>query len=1019
MGTLTESTVLSEVKKTVESTLKIPSDKLDIDARFENLGMDSIIAMELMTTLSNQFNLSITPAQFTNVNTVKELANYIVANSGDAGHSSTDTPETTDQRDRFSGNLPSINRKTFERKVNRTSFRKLLEFINRKYSVDLGYCAFNSIDEITDALVSNHFDELMLHYNLSNDADIDSLRSRDSESEIQHFVIREEARTRAQPIHDIAIIGMSCYFPDAPNPKAFWNNLLMQKSSIREVPNSRWNWEEHYADSANPQKTISKWGALIDDVDCFDSDFFKIPSQAAKMMDPQERLLMQEVYKAFQDAGINVEKISGSKTGVFVGYEYAEYEHYLRKNAHAIEGGPVFSSSSPTYYLANRLSYIFDFCGPSESININCASSAIAINRAYYSLSNNESNLAVVGGVCLNLFAGDYISGTQYGMLSPDGTCAVFDDNANGFTRGEGAGVIILKRLDDAEKDNNRIYGIIKSCHQNNRGRANDISEIKHESITEVIKGCYDKVTINPETISYIEVDGYSTKWGDCFEFEGIKNAFRDSPSKQKHCALGSLKGNIGHLEPASGMASIIKLAMSLHNKKFPSTITIKTLSTFIDIKNPSHPLYIADTTIPFEHIRKDRHTPIRAGINSFADSGANVHILLEEYIPQSPVEEGAFPIARQLFVLSAKNRYRLNDSVERYIGFLSDSDVDVPFENMIYTLQVGREAMDERLAIITSSRKELLEKLIVVKNSSSKKELRLEDQDIYYGSLDQAKKNPFVSLITKDMSNAQVEQSLRTEQWQHIALLWVNGVVIPWEKIWEGAVVQPVSLPTYPFARERCWVDTITSEKTVVTGSSAEPVMDQQITPAKMESIDQAEWLFSMAGNDAKYTSSMQPIEKIELFLKQELALQLQKPLQAIGGDQNYLELGVNSLGVISLIQKINHLLEARLSPSMIFKYTTIRQFAVFLVETYPEKINALGVTKQTQDTNSHQQQINWQEWIPLPAEKQFSSTSAQMLSGQASNMESKQQISHEQVLEKVLWQNSSDSADYEKITF
>ena len=229
----------------------------------------------------------------------------------------------------------------------------------------------------------------------------------------------------------------------------------------------------------------------------------------------------------------------------------------------------------------------------------------MAINRAYYSLLNGESELAIAGAVSLNLFADDYIATSQYGVLSPDGTNGVFDDDANGFTRGEGVAAIVLKRLEDAERDGNTIYGIVRSSHQNYRGAARNISEVKHDAITSVLTECYEKAGVALESISYIEVDGYASKWADSFEYEGIKNAFVNSPLKEKHCALGSLKGNIGNTESVSGVANVIKLALSLHHKKFPATISKKKINTFIDIDNAAHPLYIADSGKP-----NTRYTP-------------------------------------------------------------------------------------------------------------------------------------------------------------------------------------------------------------------------------------------------------------------------------------------------------------------------------------------------------------------------------------------------------------------------
>jgi acyl transferase domain-containing protein len=1034
MGIITEPNVLNDVKKTVERTLKMPSGKLDVDAEFETFGMDSIIAMELMSNLSKQFSVSITPAQFTELNTVKELASFVGASLAklDKVH----FVEPLVEQKAFSQKIPrtahqevtSIHRRSFPRQTAELSFQPLLNFIKQKYSIDLTRRSFESLDGVVETLVFEYFDELMQHYGLFSDSEV----GVKSENETL-FSSMKDSNPRSQQNFDVAIVGISCNFPDAPNAQIFWENLLAQKNSIQEIPKSRWDWQHYFAETANPTtnspaRTNSKWGALVDDVDCFDADFFGIPEDNATFMDPQERLLMQEVYKAFQDGGMDVSKLAGSKTGVFIGYEYSEYEHYLRKNVAHIENVPAFNSSSQTYYLANRLSYVFDFCGPSESLNINCASSAVAVNRAYYSLLNSESNLAIAGGVCLNLFVDDYIAGTQYGMLSSDGTCAVFDDNANGFTRGEGVAAIILKRLDDAKRDNDKIYAVIKSCNQNNRGKANSISEIKHESITNVIRDCYQKAAIEPVSVSYIEVDGYCTKWGDSFEFEGIKNAFHAASSGKKFCALGSLKGNIGHLEPASGIASVIKVALSLHHKKFPATITQKIPSTFIDTADSAHPLYIADRQISFEDILSREHSLVRAGVNSFADSGVNVHILLEEYNSTLLKDNRAIFSGQQLFIFSAKSASRLQDSISNFIDFLLSTE-SAHFE-VAYTLQVGREAMAERLAIIASSKEELREKLILLQKTAESKRSTLGARGIYYEHSEPEGQNSILSLITKDMIDLEVEKCIYTEQWQQIALLWVKGATIPWEKIWAAKRMQRVSLPFYPFAKERYWVDLKVDGRSENYSISQIPINTSSVSVAhKLEVVVSQEWCFSVMDENADRDNSLTALEKIELFIKQELAVHLEKPIDHIAIDKNYLELGVSSLGITGLIQKVNRLLGLRLSPSVVFRYPDIQSFSAYMTELYAEKINNLRVTKKMPEENGTQSLSAHTQTLPKELhELEFSASnknnwnvleapSEETMVELSSKKKSK--ILERKVIEDVLWSENLNQGNYEKITF
>lgn len=942
MSNMTELDVLGDVLALVESTLKIPPDQVDIDANMESFGINSLIVMELMENIEKKFDITLTPAQFSNIDTLRGLVGLLEKLLEEKARGAGQPQKAASDRQGAPANVVTIpsgqqaeNAATLRSRSAEGPTRTILDYVSRNYAVDLGNRDFNSVEDIADALVANHSADLMRYYSLSHGA----------ASEAEHLAARARPRT-------VAIVGMSCRLPDAPNPGAFWDNLMSRKNSLREIPKTRWNWQDHYAETATLGKTISKWGALIDDVDCFDADFFNIPPDEAKSIDPQLRLLLEETYHAVEDAGVDMKKLAGSRTGVFIGYEYTEYEHHLRKlNNQDVRKGPLFSSSSPSYYFSNRISHAFGLCGPSESFNVNCASSAVAINRAYLSLLNGESDLAIAGAASLNLFADDYIAASQYGVLSPNGTCSVFDDDANGFTRGEGIAALVLKRLEDAERDGDRIYGIVKSSHQNHRGAARNISEVKHESITSVLKECYDKASIDLETIDYVEVDGYANKWADSFEYEGVKGIFGKSTAGEKHVALGSVKGNIGNVESVSGVANIIKVALSLHHKRFPATISKKKINTFIDIDNASHPLYIADEEISFDDIRRDAGVPVRAGVNSFADSGTNVHILLEEYMAERPAATAATQL-KQLFVLSAKDSKRLENYVQRYIAFLSNSHGSESLADLVYTSQVGRESLHERLAIVASSRKELLDKLMLVAKNGIKEKLGLDSKDVYYGKVSPSGKNPLTSLITPEMAHMQLQQSMQHAQWKQVALLWVNGVSIPWEIIWRSQSVRRVSLPTYPFARVRHWVDVdvVAAPPSHVVSA---PMEQKALAPAlEEESGSSPVWYFYVPSNmtgDARRVQTnaeMSRMEKIELFLKQEIATQLKRSIDEIALDKDLIELGMNSMGVAELIIKTDQLLQTSLSPSILFKYPEIGTLSDYLAETYAEAIDALAVT-------------------------------------------------------------------------
>lgn len=946
--------VIDEVIAIVEKTTKIPKEKLDIDADFGSIGMDSILAMELISGLSERFSVSITPANFTDIESVREMAEFIEEQTA------TEPPESNPSKIKESlsevlpvekienstspkreiraktsrGNRSSSRHKS--RSFRKNSSDRLINRINDKFAIDLSSMRFKSTDETIQFLVTNHSDDLLQHYGLQ------TIQLG------QHEDVFEEKTENAAVVKQdlnfagVAVVGLSCRFPDAPDASQFWTNLLERKSSIQEIPKSRWDTEKYYSIDLQQGKTISKWGALLDDVDCFDPSFFGLSPEEAVVVDPQERLLLQETYKAFQDAGINIQNLAESNTGIFIGYEYAEYEHHLRSAYDADIGIPPFNSSSQTYYLANRLSYLFNFCGPSESINVNCASSAVAINRAFQSLQTRESDVVAVGSACLNLFVDDYIAGSNYGMLSPNGTCAVFDDDANGFTRGEGVAVVIMKRLEDAIQDNDRIYSVVKASHQNNRGRASDISEIKHESITDVLNGCYAQANIDPHSIDHIEVDGYSTKWGDSFEFEGIKNIFDQNTEKEKFCSLGSVKGNIGHLEPASGLASLIKLSLSMYYKRIPASNTVKNINSFIDIQNKKHPLFIANEDIHFDSIRRGENIPVRAGINSFADSGVNVHLLLEEYIDVQFSEPPSLTDDKKLFVLSAHDRPALERYIHLYAEFLNKNETNISLDQVIYTLQLGREAMPERLAIVVDSIDQLVSKLSYI-DKHSLEENSLKDRDIFYASLTSASEDSsFSNIITGDLSESQLMQSLDSQEWQPVALLWIKGFDMPWSKAWRGIDIQPVSLPLYPFAKEPYWLEMGENAESDTKQPPAKPQVEKRET--KSSSSFEELWKFHY-DEQLVDASEMDGTKKVMQFLKQHIARELQIPIGEVSVTDDFISLGLSSLGIASLVQQVNDFLKEFLSPSLLFKYFTVQALAEYLAENYAQKTQYITV--------------------------------------------------------------------------
>ncbi len=959
MSAVAEPTLVDTIAKTVASTLKIPVDRLDVDADFDSFGMDSIIAIELMTNLSKQLKISITPAQLTAVNSISELAGAIAGSMNEApapaapkappapvAQVAPPAPARAPARSAGKNVAPrrSAELQPQPRADGAGGLRRMLAFVRHEYGLDLQGERFDSRQDLIDYLLAHHADALSHYYGLSAD-------ERSAEP--------AEAEAAAAPAASdgIAVVGMACSFANARTPEALWQNLMEQRSSIVPLRGSRWASADAQAEP--------RWGARIEEVDRFDPAFFGLSEDEARLCDPQERLVTQALFHALQHAGLRADKLRGTRTGLFIGYEYAEYEHHLRRNLHRMPSAPALSSSSPIYYLANRISFLYDFKGPSEVVNASCASSGLAIHRACQSLALGECDVAICGGVSLNLFEGDYAAIARYGLLSPDGTCGVFDDAANGFTRGEGVGLVVLMRLDDAERDNRRIFAKVVATHQNNRGRAAFISEIKHEAITQVIAECYGKHNIAPDSVRYIEVDGYATKWGDSFEFEGIKNAFGASATGEKSCALGSIKGNIGHLEPASGVASAIKVALSLHHKQFPATITKKRLNSFIDIESKAHPLYIADEPLPFDRLRRGDEA-IRAGVNSFSDSGVNVHLLFEEYRSGHVVERTEHS-GRQLFVFSGRTRESLQesltlaretlqDALEFYSSRMRVQEPSPALEDMAYTLQMATVPMEHRLAIVAASHKELIEALGRAGKLLAANKPVDGNGPIFIGGPQERDNARVFDVIKSQIGDDKLLDNLRGGMLKEIALLWVGGIDMPWERHWREvvqarrrngqALPQLVDMPLYPFARNRYWLDFDEGDAprveipTVARPQKARGGQGGDEAPRLTRELH-----FVHALGEGEQAQALEAEDKIVLFLAQETARLLKMPSADFDVGRSFLDLGFDSVGMASLIQELITLIDENISPSVVFNYPDIEQLGRHIAENHRDKVDRIHV--------------------------------------------------------------------------
>ncbi|MBN3728980.1 type I polyketide synthase, partial [Burkholderia sp. Ac-20379] len=512
-----------------------------------------------------------------------------------------------------------------------------------------------------------------------------------------------EAGSSAGAPEPIAIVGLSCRFPQAADADAFWQNLLDGRDCIDEIPADRWNWRELDGDpKREPNRTNIRWGGFIDGIFEFDPLFFGISPLEAQGLDPQQRLLLQHVWQALEDAGHAPRAFAGRPVGLFVATSASGY-----REAAGEQGANSYTATGSVPSVGpNRVSYLLDWHGPSEPVETACSSSLVAIHRALQAMRAGDCEMAVVGGVNTILTPDAHVNFAKAGMLSPDGRCKTFSADANGYVRGEGVAVLVLRRLADAERDGDAIYGVIRGSAINHGGRANSLTAPNTAAQTELLRRAYDAAGVDPATVGYIETHGTGTALGDPVEINALKAAFRDtSAAAGANCGLGSVKSNIGHLELAAGMAGIVKVLLQMRHR----TLVASLHST------PQNP-YVELDGSPFHIVRENRHwaapldrsgqaLPRRAGVSSFGFGGVNAHVIVEEHAGRAPRSAADLPAGPRLVVLSARDPQRLREQAWRLAQAIGQGRVQ-PAElgDLAYTLAVGREAMRCRLALEVES---------------------------------------------------------------------------------------------------------------------------------------------------------------------------------------------------------------------------------------------------------------------------------------------------------------------------
>ena len=497
----------------------------------------------------------------------------------------------------------------------------------------------------------------------------------------------------------MAIVGMACRLPGADTPEAFWQLISQGQDAIREVPPERWDASALY--DPDPQaigKATTRWGGFLHRVDAFDAPFFRIAPKEAMNMDPQQRLLLELAWEALEYGGMAPDALAGSQTGVFVGISTNDYGILM---VHDLNQVSAFTGTGGSYSIAaNRISYALDLHGPCLAVDTACSSSLVALHLACESLNRGESDVALVGGVNLMFTPDKSIGYSKAGMMAADGYCKTFDARADGFVRGEGAALVVLKRLAEAARDGDAVLGIIRGTAVNQDGLSNGLSAPNGPAQQAVIRQALRRAGVEPEAVGYVEAHGTGTALGDPIEVEALKAVLMPERPLGQTCWLGSVKANIGHLEAAAGMASLVKVLLMIRHQEIPPQIHFDTLNPKIDLQDV--PLRIPTQTTPWA----PGPAGYIAGLSAFGFGGTNAHVVVQA-ADEPHGERPALERPAHLLTLRAKSQAALQESAGQFAAHVS-SHPQMRLGDLTYTANTGRADLAHRLAVTFASADEL-----------------------------------------------------------------------------------------------------------------------------------------------------------------------------------------------------------------------------------------------------------------------------------------------------------------------
>jgi acyl transferase domain-containing protein/surfactin synthase thioesterase subunit/NAD(P)-dependent dehydrogenase (short-subunit alcohol dehydrogenase family)/aryl carrier-like protein len=782
-------TIEIDLTQSLATALYMDIEEIDTDKPFMEFGLDSIVGVEWVRAINTRYSLAINATLLYTYPTISTLARQL-ASELSLGTARINQSVSTQPTGSVEGSARTESKTDLDCDIGGATTR-----LPEQHKAENGtqHAGLETASDTYSANPARRPPDIPGKSRLDEPASNMPSNSNAREAPQSELSEASFGISAASGDRGIAIIGMSGMYPSAPHLDTYWYNLTIGLNSVDEVPDTRWDKGEFFDPKPGlPGKTYCKWLAALPDIDCFDAQFFNISPAEAEGMDPQQRLFLEQGYKAFQDAGYSSMHLSNRMCGVYLGIMSSEYGLLLhQRGAHSGSG-----TGNSAAIAAARIAYYLNLKGPAIPIDTACSSSLVATHLACQALRSGEIEMALAGGVNLYLLPESYIGMSGALMLSPDGRCKAFDNRANGFVPGEGVGAVVLKRLNDAERAGDHIYGVIVGSGINQDGKTNGITAPSAASQSDLIKDIYTRYQINPESITYVETHGTGTKLGDPIELHALASAFSETTEKRHFCAIGSAKTNIGHTSAAAGIAGLHKVLLLLKNRQLVPSLNFMTPNEHFDFS--SSPFFVntefRDWSVPHDSKR-------RAALSSFGFSGTNAHMVIEEYSNMEPsdslLQSGHEGV---LIVLSARSEERLKLCAQELACFIgSPSSAHIDLEDLAYTLQIGRDAMTHRLALVANTTQRTIEALAHFANDEA-------DIEVLRGRA--AKNNEADMLLSRDEDVAELLTSwINKKKLKKLARLWVRGHSIDWNELHRDRRRKRTPLPTYPFARDRHWV--------------------------------------------------------------------------------------------------------------------------------------------------------------------------------------------------------------------